>query len=69
MGCGLCVEVCEEHALTMETHDARDLIVPDPEAEKKKAEAAKAHEEAERMKAEAKKKLGKVLDQVEKLDK
>lgn len=69
VGCGLCVEVCEEHALTMETHDARDLIVPDPEAEKKKAEAAKAHEEAERMKAEAKKKLGKVLDQVEKLDK
>ena len=39
----------------------------DPEAEEKAAQKAKAHEEAEKVKAEAKAKLGKMLDQVEKL--
>lgn len=67
VGCGLCAEVCETHALTMVEHDAADLVLPDPEAEKKAAEAAKAHEEAEKMKAEAKKKLNAALDRVEKL--
>ena len=36
-------------------------------AEEKAAQKAKAHEEAEKVKAEAKAKLGKMLDQVEKL--
>lgn len=67
VGCGLCAEVCETHALTMVEHDAAELVLPDPEAEKKAAEAAKAHEEAEKMKAEAKKKLSAALDRVEKL--
>ena len=44
-----------------------ELVVPDPEAEEKAAKAAKAREEAAKMKADAKKKLTKVLDQVEKL--
>ena len=39
----------------------------DPEAEEKAAHKAKAHEEAEKVKAEAKAKLDKMLDQVEKL--
>ena len=69
VGCGLCAEACEEHALTMVEHDASDLVVPDPEAEKKAAEAAKARAEMEKTKAEAKKKLNKMLDSVEKLDK
>ena len=43
------------------------LVVPDPEAEKKAADAKRAHEEAERTKAEAKKKLNHALDQIEKL--
>ena len=51
----------------MVEHDAAELVLPDPEAEKKAAEAAKAHEEAEKMKAEAKKKLSAALDRVEKL--
>lgn len=38
-----------------------------PEAEEKAAQKAKAHEEAEKVKAEAKEKLNKMLDQVEKL--
>lgn len=69
VGCGLCVEVCEDHALTMVEHDATDLVVPDPEAEKRAAEAAKNHAEIEKAKAEAKKKLNLMLDSVEKLDK
>lgn len=69
IGCGLCAEACEDHALTMVEHDASDLVVPDPEAEKKAAEAAKARIEMEKTKAEAKKKLNKMLDSMEKLDK
>ena len=67
VGCGLCVEACENHALKMVTCPGSELVVPDPEAEEKAAKAAKAHEEAVKMKADAKKKLTKVLDQVEKL--
>lgn len=67
VGCGLCAEVCPDHALTMVTHDASDLVVPDPEAEKKAAEAAKAHAEAEKAKAQAKKTISAALDRVEKL--
>lgn len=67
IGCGLCTEVCPNHALSLEEHDAAALVVPDPEAEKKAADAKRAHEEAERTKAEAKKKLNHALDQIEKL--
>ena len=48
-------------------HDASNLVVVDPEAEEKAAQKAKAHEEAQKVKAEAKAKLDKMLDQVEKL--
>ena len=67
VGCGLCVEACEEHALTMVEHDARDLVVPDEDAERRAADAAKARLDMEKTKAEAKKTLNKVLDGVEKL--
>ena len=67
VGCGLCAEICEEHALTMVEHDGCDLVVPDPEAERKAAEAAKTHAEVEKTKAQAKKTLSKVLDSVEKM--
>ncbi|MBM6682661.1 4Fe-4S binding protein [Collinsella intestinalis] len=67
VGCGLCAEVCPEHALTMATHEGTELVVPDPEAERKALEAAQAKKDAEKMKAEAKQKISKVLDQVEKL--
>ena len=60
VGCGLCAEVCEDRAITMVETDASELIVPDPEAEKARAEALKAKEEA-------KKKLSAALDKVEKL--
>ena len=67
LGCGACVKVCPEHALKLVEHDASNLVVVDPEAEEKAAQKAKAHEEAEKVKAEAKAKLDKMLDQVEKL--
>ena len=67
VGCGLCTEVCEAHALTMVERDGSDLVVPDPEAEKKAAEAERAKREAAKAKAEAKKKLSQALDRVEKL--
>ena len=69
MGCGLCAEVCPEHALTLVEHDGSDLVIPDPEAEKKALQAAQAKKDAEKLKAEAKQKLNRVLDQMEKLDK
>ena len=67
LGCGLCCEVCPDHALALVEHDAADLVVPDPEAEKKAAEAKRAREEAEKAKKEALNKLNHALDKVEKL--
>lgn len=67
VGCGLCAEVCPAGALTMVEHDAAELVLPDPEAEKKAADAARAQAEAKKMKAEAKKTLNAALDRVEKL--
>lgn len=67
IGCGLCAEVCEDHALTMVECDGSELVVPDSEAEKKAAAADEARRKAEKERAEAKQKLDKMLDKVEKL--
>lgn len=67
IGCGACVAACSDHALKLVELDGADLVVPDPEAERRAAEAAKAHAEAEKMKAEAKRTLERALDRVEKL--
>ncbi len=67
LGCGLCAEVCEPRALTMVEHPGEELVVPDPEAEKRAADAAKAREEAKKLKAEGKEKINALLDKVEKL--
>lgn len=55
LGCGACVKVCPEHALKLVEHDASNLVVVDPEAEEKAAQKAKAHEEAEKVKARQRK--------------
>lgn len=68
VGCGLCCEVCADHALALVEHDGGDLVVPDPDAEKKAADAARARADAEKAATAAKKKIGNLLDQVEKLD-
>ena len=67
VGCGLCAEVCEEHALAMVERTAEDLVVPDPDAETRAMEAEKARLEAAKLKAEGKKRLEGMLDRVEKL--
>lgn len=67
VGCGLCVEVCEEHALKMVEHDASDLVMADPDAQKKAADAAKTRAEIAKTKEEGKKVLTRVLDSVEKM--
>ena len=45
IGCGLCAEVCGDHALTMVERDGAELVVPDPEAERKAKLAAEAKAE------------------------
>lgn len=67
IGCGLCVEACEEGALRLETFDGSDLVVPDPEAERKAALAAEAKRDAAKAKAQAKQQINRILDTVEKL--
>lgn len=67
VGCGLCAQVCGDRALKMVEFDGADLVVPDPEAERKAKLAAEAKAEYAEAKAEVKDKLTKVLDQVEKL--
>lgn len=67
IGCNLCVEVCEEHALRLVETDGSDLVVPDTEAERKAKLAAEAKAEYAQVKAETKQKVNRVLDQIEKL--
>ena len=66
IGCGLCAEVCGDHALTMVERDGAELVVPDPEAERKAKLAAEAKAEYAEAKAQVKKTVDKVLDSVEK---
>ena len=67
VGCGLCAEVCEEHALSMVARPGDELVVPDPDEEIRRLEAEKARLEAEKLKRAGKKKLDDVLSRVEKL--
>lgn len=67
IGCGLCVDVCDQHAITMKKQNASELVVPDPEAEKKAAQAAEAHAELEKAAAEGKEKISSLFDKVEHL--
>ena len=67
VGCGLCAEICEDRALKMVERDGTDLVVPDPEAERKAALAAEARKEAAEAKEKVKMNLNKVLDGVERL--
>ena len=67
IGCGLCAEVCDQKAIKLVEHDASELVIPDPDAEKRAEEAAAAKAELEKAAQEGKKKLSSVLDKVEKL--
>ncbi len=69
MNCGFCADVCPEGALSMEPFDTNDLVVPDPYAEEVAKKKAEAKAEAQRLLAKGKKKLDKVGDVLESLDK
>ena len=62
-GCGVCAQVCEDEALTMEPIDPAELVVPDPNA----ARAAEQRAMIQKAKAEGREKLKKSLDAFERL--
>ena len=59
--CGACAVACEEGAIVMQTHDAQDLVVPDPKAE----ERARQRARVAKLKKEGKEKLNKGLSILE----
>lgn len=63
VGCGVCAQVCEDEALTMELADPENLLVPDPNA----AKAAAQREAIQKAKAQSKEKLKKTLGMLERL--
>ena len=67
--CGFCADICAEGALTMEPLDARELIVPDPQAEEIARKKAEAEAEAKKLLDKGIKQLDKVGDVLESLDK
>ena len=67
--CGFCADICAEGALTMEPLDARELIVPDPQAEEIARKKAEAKAEAKKLLDKGIKQLDKVGDVLESLDK
>ena len=69
VSCGACVAVCHEKALKLKRVEAEQLIVPDPDAERREEELKKQKMELERLKAEGRAKLGKAAKALEKLDK
>lgn len=68
VGCGACVVACHERALTMQEHDAADLVVPDEDAIRRQREKEEQKKRVEEFKDKGKKALDKGLDALEKLD-
>lgn len=67
VGCGACVVACDQGALTMIEGDPEDLLVPDEDAERKKAAEEKQKAEVERLKKVGKKRFAEGLDSLGKL--
>ena len=68
LGCGAaCVKVCPEHALKLVEHDASIWSSSIPKPRKRPPRRRRLTKKLEKVKAEAKAKLDKMLDQVEKL--
>ena len=66
--CDACVRVCPEHALSYESYDAAELVVPDKEEVERKKREAKQRAEMERLKKQGMEQLKRGLDFLEKLD-
>jgi len=67
VNCGACVTVCPDDALTMETFDASELVIPDKDAEEIARQKAKAKSEAQKYLETGKKQLNKVGDALERM--
>ena len=67
VNCGACVTVCPDVALTMETFDASELVIPDKDAEEIARQKAKAKAEAQKYLETGKKQLNKVGDALERM--
>ena len=67
VNCGACVTICPDGALTMETIDASELIIPDKDAEEIARQKAKAKAEAQKYLETGKKQLNKVGDALERM--
>lgn len=63
INCEACMIACPECAITMEPCDSQELVIPDPDAEK----LAERRAELERKKQEARERVKKGLDAVERL--
>ena len=61
--CGSCAAMCPEQAITMVSHTCEDLVVPDPEAEKRARQRARAAQTRKK----SKQALEKSLDMLESL--
>ena len=68
VNCGACVTVCPDDALTMETFDASELVIPDKDAEEIARQKAKAKAEAQKYLETGKKQLNKVGDALERME-
>ena len=68
VNCGACVTVCPDGALTMETFDASELVIPDKDAEEIARQKAKAKAEAQKYLETGKKQLSKVGNALEHMD-
>lgn len=69
LSCKACAAVCPEKALKLKRVESEQLIVPDPDAERREEELKKQKVELERLKKEGRAKLGKAAKALEKLDK
>ena len=67
VGCGACVVVCPDGALSMEAFDASELVIPDKDAEELARQKAKAKAEAQKYLATGKDQLNKVGDALERM--
>ena len=68
VNCSACVKACPEGALSMHPQDAKDLVIPDKNAEEIARQKAKAKEEAQRLMEQGKKQLTKAANVLETLD-
>jgi Fe-S-cluster-containing hydrogenase component 2 len=68
VNCVACVRACPEGALSMQAQDARDLVIPDKNAEELARQKTKAKQEAQRLMEQGKKQLAKAADTLEKFD-